>query len=389
MARSESTAKEPVFSRRYRRWWWALWIFLVLIIIVLAARLYLPYWLKDYVNAKLNAMDGYRGSVEDIDVRLYRGAYIIHGLNLYKIDKGIPAPFVSIATSDISVQWSALFKGRIVSDIHLGRPIINFAISQSGQTAQTGAETNWNPLIDALVPIDINIVEITNGKIAFKDYSQTPPTDIYIHQLNGSLTNLRNVEEAGVALPSDIRFTGESIGSGKLAVDGKLNTLTKNLDMDIDTKLERAQLSGFNSFTSACCGLNFKEGSIDVYSELAAKDAQLDGYVKLLVRDLSVERSNKEMHVLEVLWGNIAAFFLEILSNQSRDQFATKVPISGNMDNIQTSFWPALGAVFRNAFVEAFEKGTDDEVDFQGRKAKARTAAEPQPLPSETRPHQR
>ena len=373
MAASKTTsASRPFLSRRLGRWQWLIWILLVLVILLLAARLYLPFWLKDYVNEKLNAMDGYRGSVEDIDVQLFRGAYTIKGLDLYKIDKGIPAPFVAIASSDISVQWGALFHGRIVSDIHLTQPVLNFAVSKSGQTSQTGTETNWNPLLDALVPIDINIVEIIRGKVTFKDYSAEPPTDIYIRNVNGALTNLRNVSDEKVALPSGIRFTGTSISDGKLSVNGKLNTLTKYLDMDLDTKLEGAQLSGFNSFTNACCSLNFKAGDTDVYSELTVKNAQLNGYVKLLVRDLSVDRSAEELNALEVIWGNIAAFLIEIFTNQPKDQFATKIPINGSLEDIQTSFWPALGAIFRNAFVQAFKKGTDDEISFGGTKAKAK-----------------
>ncbi len=51
---------------------------------VIAARLYLGVWLLDYVNGVLNNIEGYKGSVESIDIDLYRGAYRIHHLKLYK-----------------------------------------------------------------------------------------------------------------------------------------------------------------------------------------------------------------------------------------------------------------------------------------------------------------
>ena len=363
---STSTRKLRRPRRRFGRYQWAIWLVLVLGIALLAARLYLPVWLKDYVNRQLNAQEGYRGAVEDIDVHLFRGAYIIRGLDFYKIDKGIPVPFVRIAATDISVQWGALFQGRIVSDIHLTRPELNFAVSKSGASSQTGDDTNWNPLIDSLVPIEINLVELIDGKVSYQDFSAEPPTNIYIDDVNGKLTNLRNVADEDVALPSDLSFRGTSIGDGKLQMNGKLNTLTKHLDMDLDVKLERANLEGFNSFSNACCALNFDHGNIDVYAELAVKNAQIDGYVKLLVRKLSVNRVPEDSNPLEVIWATLASALLEIFQNQPRDQFATKVPLSGSMEEIQTSFWPALGAIFRNAFVEAFERGTDDEISFEG-----------------------
>lgn len=348
-----------------------LWSILVVVIALLGARLYLPTYLKNYVNEKINEQKGYRGSVQDIDAALFRGAYVIKGLVLNKVDKGIPVPFVKIALSDISLQWSALFQGRIVSDIHLTRPELNFAISKSGQTSQTGVEHNWNPLIDSLVPVDINVVELINGRITFRDFSAEPPVTLFITNVDGEITNLRNVDDKKSALPSDLRISGNSIGGGKLGVTGKLNTLTKNYpDMDIDLKLENAKLPAFNDFTNACCALHFRKGDIDLYSEVAMKNGQISGYIKPLVKNLSVDRVTKDSNPFEILWSNVAAVLIEVFTNQPKDQFATKVPLSGNLEHIQTSFWPALGAIFRNAFVEAFKKGTDNEITFEKTKPK-------------------
>jgi hypothetical protein len=367
MVATTTSTRELRAPRRYGWARWVLWAVLALVVVLLAARLYLPTYLKDYVNEKLNAMPGYRGSVADIDVALIRGAYLIKGLEMYKIDKGIPVPFVKIAVGDISLQWGALFKGEIVSDIHLTRPEINFAVSKSGATSQTGTETNWNPLIDQLVPIDINLVEITNGKVTYQDFSAAPAINIYIHNLDGQVTNLRNVDDKSAALPSNLKIYGTSLGDGKLNINGRLNTLTPNYpDMDIDTKLEGAKLVAFNDFTRNCCALDFKKGRIDLYSELVIKKGQISGYLKPLVHDLSVDRIPQDSNPLEVAWASIASVLLEVFENQPNDQFATKVPLSGSLDKgVQTSIWPTIGGIFRNAFVEAFKKGTDNEVNFE------------------------
>lgn len=347
------------------RWRWIVWPLLLGVIALLAARLYLPTYLKDYVNTALNSQEGYRGSVKDIDVALLRGAYVIKGLELFKIDKGIPVPFVAIAATDISVEWKALLQRTIVAELVLNRPVINFATSANGTTSQTGTEHNWNPLIDSLVPIEINRVLIRDGRIAYRDFSAKPPTHIYISGIEGEVTNLRNVNDEQVALPSQIRFTGTSIGGGALTVKGKLNTLTTYLDMDIDTTLENAKLEGFNSFTNACCSLEFRKGTMDLYSELAVKDNQVTGYLKPLIKDLSVDRVTEENNPLEILWATAASVLFEVFENQPRDQFATKVPLRGDLNEVDTSLWPALGAIVRNAFIEAFRKGTDNEISFE------------------------
>lgn len=362
---------------RRHRWRYALGGLIILLAVALiAGRLYLPIWLTDYVNKTLNTIPGYRGGVASIDVHLYRGAYTIHGLKLNKLNAGIPVPFLAIGTTDLSLQWGALFNGRIVSDVHLYGPTVNFAKGKSG-TEQTGKETNWNDPIKKLMPIDINVVEIKGGKITYQDFSSKPPVDIYINNLSGTLNELRNTNHANAALPSSMDFTGDSIGGGKLGLKGRLNVLTPEVDMDIDGKLEGAELKAFNSFSNAYAGLDFKKGSMDIYTELAVKGGRVDGYVKPIVRNLSVDKIPEGTNPFQVAWATAASFLLEVFSNQTNDQFATKVPLTGSLDSIETKFWPTLGGIFRNAFVEAFTKGTDGDIEFNAKKGEGPAKKKP------------
>lgn len=357
--------KKPAFIHpqrfRLRHAFGFLLLFVVIALIV--ARIYLPVWLKDYANKTLNNIDGYRGSVEAVDVNLLRGAYTIRGLVLNKIDAGIPVPFLSIATSDISLQWGALLRGHIVSDVHLDKAQINFAKSKRG-TTQTGVGTNWFDPIKQLAPIDINLVEIRRSQITYQDFSTAPKVDLRITNVNGQMTNLRNVDEKNVALPATLAFTGTSIGDGAMQLSGKFNPLTRYIDMDVDGQLEHANLTAFNDFSNAYAGVHFKEGTMNVYSEVGVQDGRVRGYVKPLIRDLSVDRIPDESNPLEVLWSTAASVLLEILQNQPRDQLATKVPLTGTLDRIETPFWPTLGGIFRNAFIKAFSTGTDNDPVF-------------------------
>lgn len=147
---------------------------IVLAIALIGGRIYLPYYVTDYANKTLANIPGYTGSVSDVDIALWRGAYVIHDLKILKKTKGIPVPFVDIKKTDLSIQWGALFKGAVVGDVTLYNPIVNFAVSQSGQTAQTGTDTDWTKPINDLMPLDINFLEIDNGKISYRDFSASP-----------------------------------------------------------------------------------------------------------------------------------------------------------------------------------------------------------------------
>lgn len=67
-----------------------------LIVALIIFRLFLPGIVKSYVNKKLNKQEGYTGRVEDIDISLYGGAYVIKGLTLKKKTDPPKYPFLLI-----------------------------------------------------------------------------------------------------------------------------------------------------------------------------------------------------------------------------------------------------------------------------------------------------
>lgn len=135
----------------------------LLAVALVGARIYLPYWVTDYVNARIAELDGYGGSIADVDIHLWRGAYTIHGLDIYKTKGGLKEPFVAADSIDLSIEWRALFKGSIVAEVDING--INFNIAKS----QTGAGAGWDKLVDALSPVDINRLNVNSGRVAYLD----------------------------------------------------------------------------------------------------------------------------------------------------------------------------------------------------------------------------
>lgn len=351
-----------VSSPQHRKHTWrkvAIVFAAVLIIALIAGRIYLPVWVTDHVNKTLNTIDGYSGSISDVDIHLYRGAYTIHDLKLNKKVKDIPVPFLDIKTTDFSVQWGALFDGEIVGDATLTGATINFAQGKSGATSQTGVETDWTKPIKELQPLDINFVEIIDGKIAYKDFSHKPPVDLSIYNLNARVTNLRNVEDKTAALPSTVTARGQSIGKGQLALDGKMNILRPVPDMDITAKLESVNLPSLNSYARAFAGVDFNTGNLNIYSDLTVKNGQVTGFVKPLATNIDLINHNDKG--LDVIWESIVSVVMEIFTNQRKDQFATQVQLEGNLNNPQTDFWSTLRGIVRNAFVRAYSNTVKEE----------------------------
>lgn len=337
---------------------WITAIVILLLVALVAGRVYLPHWLTSYVNRQIAALEGYSGSVNDIDVHLWRGAYTIHGLDIRKTQGGLEEPFVAAHDIDLSVEWKALLHGTVVAEIEIRDIALSFAKSQSGKGA------DWTTFINNLMPFDINRLAVEGGKIAYLDYAASPDVNIYIEDISLEVTNLRNVGDEKVALPSGLRVSGRSIGNGKLGMTGEGNILKQVPDFDLDIRLEDANLSAFNDYTREAAAIDFASGTISVYSEMAAVDGRVTGYVKPIatkVEMISTEQDNP----LNALWESLAATFVQIFKNHERDQFALRIPIEGRLENPEGNAWSGFWSIFENAFGKAFPRRTDGTLNFQ------------------------
>ena len=334
----------------------------ILLILLIAFRIYLPTLVKDYVNHVLAEIPGYYGQVEDIDIALFRGAYVIKGMYLNKITAKSEVPFLQFPESDISIEWKSLFRGKIVSEIIMESPELIYIFEDQKSDAKADVK-DWTKALTDLVPIDINHLEIHNGKLAFVQISADPNIDLQIAQLELTADNLRNVVANERILPSPIRATGVSVGNGKVSLEGNMNIIKQIPDMDLAFSLEDADARALNDFTSHYAGIDFDSGKFSVYSEVAIADAHLVGYIKPLLTNTKL--IGKEDSFLEVLWEGFVGFFKFLLKNQGNDTLATKVPIQGDLNDVEAGIFPTVINIFKNGWVKAFKGDIDQEISFE------------------------
>ena len=340
----------------------------IIIVILIVFRIMLPSIVKNYVNKVLADIPGYYGQVKDIDIAIYRGAYVINGLYLNKVNAKTQVPFLNFPKTDISIEWKSLFKGKIVSEIEMYSPEITYIFEDQQQKAPAKdggepKEEDWTKAITDLVPIDINHFEIHNGKLGFVKLQEDPNIDLYMNKLNLVADNLRNVKQDGVNLPSPIEATAESIGQGKFKLDGGMNLLKEIPDMDINFSLEKANVTAINDLTNAYAGIDFKEGEIDVYGEVAIANSYLKGYIKPMLKNTKL--ISKEDSILETIWEGFVSMFKFILKNQGTNTLATRIPLEGNLDNVNAGILPTVFNVFKNAWINAFKGQIDKDIDFE------------------------
>ncbi len=339
----------------------------IVVIVLIGVRVALPFVIKHFVNKSLNDMDGYSGYVHDIDLRLFRGAYVIDSVTVKKTDGDVPVPFVNIDKIDLSVQWDALFKGSVVGEIVMKNPRVNFVASgEDEDKKQYGQEVSWVEQVKELMPLRINRFEIINGEIAFKDYSTEPVMDIRLGSLNFIATNLSNASDEQDTLPSSLDADAQTMG-GDITLKGEMNALKETPDFDFNLEFENVDLTQLNNFTESYADFDFETGQLNFYFEMAMLDGRYEGYAKPLFNDVKVAGGAKEedKSIFRKAWESVVGTTFEILENQPKDQTATQIPFKGTIEDSNIKTWKTIKNVFTNAFVRAFERELDYQISLE------------------------
>ena len=353
-------------------------VLLSVIGLLIIARLVLPIFLLNYVNKVLSEMEGYRGHVEDLDLEILKGGYAVDGFTLQKLEGKIPVPFISANRIAINIEYGALFRHfELVGELLLFGPKVNFVNGPTKETSQTGTEGDWTTPLKKLKTFTLNRVTISNGEVAYYDFHSKPKVDLKLTDLNLLITNLKNVEHKASNLPSTLKITATSIGKGNLDINGKLNVLKEIPDFDMNLKFTNVNLPALNDFVKAYGNFDFEKGKFNLFAEAALSDSYLKGYAQPMMEDVQVLnwKKDKDEPFFQRIWEGIVGTAVDLTENQRKDRFATKIPFEGNIKNMKTDIWATIINIFKNEFIKAFPKATDQSINYADAKKEAKSAA--------------
>lgn len=336
------------------------------LVLVVLLRIILPYIVLFYANKKLSTLDGYFGHIKDIDIALFRGAYIIKDIYIEKVNasQGTRTPFFSSPRIDLSVEWKALFDRKIVGKVEFERPILQYTLHKTiGKTAEKDS-TDFIQLMKDFMPLRINRFLVTDGQIHYIDEHSRPFVDVPLTRIFILGKGLTNESVATNELPASIEMNGY-LYNGYLTVNVKLDPLKKEPTFDLDGKLTQTDLIYLNSFFTAYGNFDLKKGTMSVYTEFAARDQEFKGYVKPLVKDLDIVQFNKEEgNPLQITWEAFIGSTAEIFQNQPKGRLGSKVPIEGKFKHPEVHIIDAILSILKNAFIKALQPSIDHSVNI-------------------------
>jgi len=352
---------EPAVLRRRS----TLIVVVVVLAVLLAARLALPSIVRHYVNNTLQTLHSYQGSVDEIDIHLWRGAYRIVGMRIEKRDSQQPVPFFSTEQLDLAVEWRSLAHGKVVAKANFIRPRLNLVESSDKRQEQLGTEENWVDSLKQLVPMRFNTVQVSDGTVTFRVPGIDVKDSITAEHVQGAITNLTNVERQGEETFADFNIDGRVLNDAPLHVQGSIAPLNEQSTFDINLKLERVQLPKVNPWLRKFIKADAENGEFELYMEAAAEKGHFKGYAKPLMQNVKIARSDEDQdNVLHKVWENIVDAAFKIFENKKEDQVAARIPFSGNLNDPHVSVFQTIVSVMRNAFVGAFSRSLENSISL-------------------------
>ncbi|WP_194792417.1 DUF748 domain-containing protein [Pseudomonas sp. UFMG81] len=342
---------------RYR---WPLVALASLLVLLVALHLALPWLVRDYLNQRLADMGDYRGQVSDVDLAWWRGAYQINGLKIVKVSGMVPVPLLDAPLIDLSVSWRSLWQDRaVVAEVTFVHPKLNFVDGGTQQTSQTGQGTDWRQQLEKLVPITLNEVRIEQGTLTFRNFTSKPPVDLKATQLDASIRNLTNVRDKKGRRDASFDASALLLGDARVESRATFDPFSDFDDFQFRLRATGIELRRLNDFASAYGKFDFNAGHGDMVIEAEAENGRLRGYIKPLLRDVDVfnwqqDVDDKDKGFFRSVWEALVGATETVLKNQPKNQFATRVELSGSVHKQDISAFEAFLQILRNGFIQAF-----------------------------------
>ncbi|HVU35220.1 MAG TPA: DUF748 domain-containing protein [Opitutaceae bacterium] len=351
--------------QRVRSWPRRVVITVGVIVLVLAGiRIALPYVIRNQINTRLKNIPGYRGRVGDIRLSLWRGAYTLRGISIFKLNGNQEDPFFIARFIDFSLSWPDLFHGKFVSRIYVDHGELTFVKGPTPQTTQKATDQRWQSVVEDIFPIDIQHLEISHGLIRYIDDTHTPRVDLFVKNMEAVATGLRNRPgDTKQEFPARIQVEGDSLGGGHLDLLVQAEPLAAKPHFHLALKLTHVNLVALDDSLKSVANVEVNHGTFEMVAEMAGREGAFQGYVKPFFNNLDLKPRQDKKSVATRLWEKVVAGLAWLVKNRPRDQVATRIPFQGEFGDSQVGLWPTIRNLFRHGFVRAFNPVIEQSVN--------------------------
>jgi len=222
-------------------------VVLALVVLAFVGSFFIDEPLRRVVVRQMNQqLKGYRADIRKLSFHPIGLSLTLSDLTF--LQEAHPDPPVFHAPRlDASVHWKALLRGRLVANFTLSQPAVYVNLQQLRAEADDPTpvkEHGWQEAFEAIYPLKINAVRVTDGRVTYVDEGPFAPLEI--SQINLLADNIRNVRSKDRTYPSDLHLDAVVFANGHVTLDGHADFLAVPVPgVQGDVKLEQIALDYF------------------------------------------------------------------------------------------------------------------------------------------------
>jgi hypothetical protein len=228
-----------------------------------------------------------------------------------------------------------------------------FMKNQAVTSSEPATKTTSTPVVKTAgkpaFEVDIKAIKVNQGRMYFSDASMRSGFKTNINNLNGSLLGVSNVpgQYATIALDGAVDKSGSLRARGQAAFDDPRR------NSDVSLSFKNVPLHSINPYAMTFAGYQIDSGRIDVDLRYTAKEGQLLGKNRFVIRKIKLGEEVADFKGLKLPIG-LAIAVLE----DSDGMIDVNIPIKGNVDSPEFSvghlFWQALRNVLGSIVTAPF-----------------------------------
>jgi len=225
------------------------------------------------------------------------------------------------------------------------------------ETGRQIEKQNNRPAVD----ITVREFDFNHSDFSYTDKTGNPNYTLFVSHTDLKLKNLSNHRQQK---PADVLLHGKFMGSGDCDISGNFLAARNGPASNLKIAVQGTDLPSLNDLFRSFGRFDVAAGKLSVYSEVAIKDGDINGYVKPMFANLEVYNYQKDKtspithQAKELLIGGASHLF----KSHRTSQIASDIDLKGKLTSPNVDTWQALGQVMRNAFIEAILPGFDRAV---------------------------
>ena len=274
------------------------------------------------------------------------------------VDKGTLSAYgeVEIAPQFKSVKlWNATVDGVRVDYLHT--PQMAGVGKAVAREATKAADKSQDPGL----MFRIDRLDIVKSNFGFVNKTASPNYRVFLNDTTVTLTNLSSLPSGET---SQAKLTGKFMGTGPASADFKLRPTRPDPDFDLAVEIQETDLKTMNDLLRAHGNFDVTGGRFSMYTEISVKNRQMSGYVKPLFQDITVydARQDRDKSVLRKAYEGVVGGVARVLQNRPRAEVATRIELSGRLDNPNAGIIETVVGLVQNAFFKAILPGFEERL---------------------------